>query len=350
MIHQVGRTSDLASNGEAPFASEIIKHLGHLQQSRVLDMTFGTGRHAKLILEHDPSAMVIAVDADRTAWQAAQAWQEEVGHQQVIPLRARFSELPAELQKLSIEPQSLDCAIIETGCSDFQLHHQRRGFNHARDGGMLDLRLDPDLRPQLPSGSEILQRINEKNLNKILKYYGGSLSSSKHVTQAIIESRYMFHSFKSVEELYEVLEAPAKDLAKKTAREPEDMLVNLVFHTILALRKFINDELNEFEYALRVVAENYLKPNGILFVISSTMAEDKIVQKVFQAAQVPAEARGNFKFSSRSFENFQVKPWEMIAQDVQGVKKVKAILNPKFKRFSLVVVRRTDAQRSIHIL
>lgn len=348
--HQAGQSPFVSTNVEATFASDIISHLGDLYQSHVLDMTFGTGRHSKLILEKDPLATIIAVDADKTAWETAKAWQDEIGNHQVFPLRARFSELPEELQKLNIEPETLDCAIIETGCSDFQLHNQRRGFNHTRDGGMLDLRLDPDIRPQLPTGAEILQRINEKDLNKILKYYGGSLSSSKHVAQAVIESRYMFHSFKSVEELYEILESLAKNLAQKTAREPDDMLVNLVYHTILALRKFINDELNEFEYALRVVAENYLKPGGILFVISNTLAEDKIAQKVLQAAQVPAEARGNFKFTSRAFESYQERPWEIIAQDVQAAKKVKANLNPKFKRSSLVVARRTDVKRTIHHL
>jgi len=44
------------------------------------------------------------------------------------------------------------------------------------------------------------------------------------------------------------------------------------------LRIFVNDELNELHFLLRVVAENFLKPGAVLALVTRTEEEAKYVQ------------------------------------------------------------------------
>ena len=49
--------------------------------------------------------------------------------------------------------------------------------------------------------------------------------------------------------------------------------------TITALRIFVNDELNQLDFAIRYLATKYLKIDGILAVIAHNDAEKKVVQR-----------------------------------------------------------------------
>ena len=63
----------------------------------------------------------------------------------------------------------------------------------------LDLRDEStDSEVNLPSASNVLQHIGEKELYKLLKYYGQLGSWSKHIVEKILEARYMFHRFETI--------------------------------------------------------------------------------------------------------------------------------------------------------
>ena len=50
-----------------------------------------------------------------------------------------------------------------------------------------------------PTASDLLQHIGDKELNKMLKVYGELGQWSKFVTEVIIEARYMFHRFETIQ-------------------------------------------------------------------------------------------------------------------------------------------------------
>ena len=51
----------------------------------------------------------------------------------------------------------------------------------------------------------------------------------------------------------------------------------LLSATLTALRAFVNDELNQLDFAITYLAAKYLKPQGCLAVIAHTQAEEKVV-------------------------------------------------------------------------
>eukprot|EP00095_Tigriopus_kingsejongensis_P006883 maker-scaffold125_size330479-snap-gene-0.9 protein:Tk06883 transcript:maker-scaffold125_size330479-snap-gene-0.9-mRNA-1 annotation:"s-adenosyl-l-methionine-dependent methyltransferase mett5d1" len=331
------------SAGTVAFAPEILFHLRDRGTGlNYLDMTFGDGGHSQLLLDRDPGARLVASDCD------AQAYQAAVARSDVLPLQARISELPGQLQAHGWAPGSFDVVLLDTGCSERQLQDPLRGFAWSREAGRLDLRLDPDRFPQRPTGSEVLQRLDERQLTKIIKYYGGVSQTAKHVASAMVEARYLFHTFKSVEELYEILTPTARQVAEKTAQDPEDLLLRMVHQTLIALRAFVNDELHELEYGLRVVAENYLKPQGLLFVISRTLSEDKVIHKVIKSAHVPTNATRYVKHTEREFQDYQVKSWLVQQEVAQYVKKTHTVPHPKFKKANFLAAQRTTETRTLH--
>ena len=75
---------------------------------------------------------------------------------------------------------------------------------HQKDA-LLDLRNESTLSQSelnKPSASDILQHISERELYKLLKVYGALGNWAKFVAQEIIEARYMFHQFKTVQVSY----------------------------------------------------------------------------------------------------------------------------------------------------
>ena len=96
------------------FCQEFLQHLKNIRDEnsssarplRVLDMTFGSGGHSNLILEQCESdeveVEVVASDCDLGSYLAAQELSERFDADQLIPVRAKFSDLPNALTEMGI--------------------------------------------------------------------------------------------------------------------------------------------------------------------------------------------------------------------------------------------------------
>lgn len=91
---------------------------------------------------------------------------------------------------------SFDGILIDMGVSVAQWEDRERGFCPTRNG-LLDLRLDSDLEPTKPTGSEVLQHLQEQRLWKLLKEYGGMKQRARYAALAVAEARYMFQKFQT---------------------------------------------------------------------------------------------------------------------------------------------------------
>jgi len=252
---------------------------------RILDMTFGSGGHTCYILDQfrrsgvEGSIEVYASDCDPESYNLARRIMSErnYGMKELVPIKSSFQNLEKELEEKGVEPGTLSGILIDTGVSTIQWANQQRGFCHLRDG-TLDLRLDPNQNS--PKGYEVLQNIDENSLVKLLRTYGG-LKSAKHVATAILEARYMQYEFKTVQELTEIMETAVKHATKTPHSDTADpqIVSDFVMKTITALRIFVNDELNQLDFAIRYLATKYLKNDGILAVIAHTEAEKKVVHR-----------------------------------------------------------------------
>jgi len=253
---------------------------------KILDMTFGSGGHTCYILDQfriagvQGSISLYASDCDTESYNLARRImsEREYDAKMLVPIRSDFKNLEHNLLEKGVEPGTLSGILIDTGVSTMQWADQKRGFCHLRDG-TLDLRLDPF--QNTPKAYEVLQNIEDTSLLKLLRTYGSLKSNAKHIATAILEARFMQYEFKTVHELTEIMEAAVKHATKTPHGDDADpqMVVEFLTKTITALRMFVNDELNQLDYAIRYLAVKFLKVDGILAVIAHNEAERKVVQR-----------------------------------------------------------------------
>lgn len=308
-----------------------------------LDMTFGNGGHTSLILDHEPQSTVIAADRDPASYEAAEKMASRYPEGSLVPVQARFSQLPRELERLGIHRKSIHGLLIDTGVSGLQWTDNKRGFCPWKKG-ILDLRMDPDYGSgSQPTASEVLRHIDEKSLIRVLKVYGGLNQKARHVANAILEARYMFHHFQTTQELYEVICTASRN-ALHQPNEPADRRLTwkLMTGTLTALRMLVNNEINEFEFALNNVASNYLAEGGVVIAITYTEAERKVAHAALNEVQVPF--RTDFEWNEKDVDVLHnQRPWEAIyAQPPLPLSEAEKTLNPRLQDAALFSARRTQ--------
>jgi len=272
----------------------------------ILDMTFGSGGHTNLLLKHSSGLVdrIVVCDCDRLAYNEAKELRAR-NPDKVVAFKSRFGNLPNLLLDAGFTPGCFDGILIDTGCSSHQWEDPARGFCPNREGP-LDLRYDP--APSVPTASEVLQNIDDRDLLRMMKSYSGlGPNMSKYVANAIVEARYLFHKFLTTQELYEVLRSAARTYVMekesqfnyKAARGCRDVtnsssndVLNekviarkMMRETLIALQLFVNNDINELHFAVNNVARNFLKPEtGVLVAIVNSKAETKVVESSLKEA------------------------------------------------------------------
>jgi len=314
---------------------------------RILDMTFGSGGHTCYILDQfrragvQGSIVVYASDCDPESYNLARRIMSErnYGIKELVPIRSSFQNLEEQLIEKGVEPGTLSGILIDTGISTIQWANQQRGFCHLRDG-TLDLRLDPFQNS--PKGYEVLQNIEENSLVKLLRTYG-SLKAARHVATAILEARYMQYEFKTVHELTEIMETAVKHARRTPHSDTADpqLVSEFVMKTITALRIFVNDELNQLDFAIRYLATKYLKVDGILAVIAHNEAEKKVVHRCLKQISLDEFEDPNEMLSTQEIEKIQQQnPWKIIQGEPMPLPMAEQILYPRFKNAVLFAAQR----------
>lgn len=252
--------------------NEVLEHLQPKPKQKILDMTFGAGGHTKALLAATPELHVFALDRDPTANEYAKQLQREFPSQ-VTPLLGRFSELPSLLKENNVDFDSLDGILCDFGCSSMQFDEADRGFALSKNGP-LDMRMDKDRYPDQPTAAQVLAKIDEDDLARILKVYGEE-KNAKRIARAIVEARYMFKRIETTKELSDVVNAACDE---EYRLDKLNRQTNVATKTFQALRIFVNNELNEINYGM-VLAAKYLKVGGRLVTITFHSLEDTIVKR-----------------------------------------------------------------------
>lgn len=253
-------------------ANEVIEYLQPEKNSLVIDMTFGAGGHTKRILDSSDKIKVIALDRDPTAHQLALEMQTKYPNR-LIPVLGRFSELPQLLSKLNVKQNSVDGILFDFGCSSMQFDEGSRGFAISRNG-FLDMRMDKDRFPEQPTAAEILAKIDEEDLARIIKVYGEE-KYAKKIARAVIDAR---HAIKKIETTKELADLVYAVCGGEIRVDKMDRPSHIATKTFQAIRIFVNNELNEINYGMNL-SEKYLKIGGRLLTITFHSLEDTIVKR-----------------------------------------------------------------------
>ncbi|XP_055387574.1 probable methyltransferase-like protein 15 homolog [Condylostylus longicornis] len=283
----------------------------------IIDMTFGAGGHSKEILKRFENVKIYALDCDPISYNYAKTLQKEHPGQ-VIPLLGKFSDLPLILKSMGEENILVDGILFDFGCSSMQFDKAERGFSISKNGP-LDMRMN-NVDPNQLTAGEILSKIDEVDLIKILKIYGEE-KQAKKIARSIVSARSLF-KINTTKQLADLVESCFNDNCNRV-----DKLLrpaHSATKTFQALRIFVNNELNEINFGIKL-AYKLLKLNGRLVTLTFHSLEDTIVKRHLQSSilQNKKYKIDALKYSSHDFfydneilEHILKRKWKQLHKHV----------------------------------
>jgi 16S rRNA (cytosine1402-N4)-methyltransferase len=244
-------------------AREVVRLLLPAPGKLLLDGTLGGGGHSELLLAE--GANVIGIDRDPRAIAAATARLARYG-EAFRAVRADFRDAKNVLSALGLS--GVDGALVDLGVSSPQLDDPARGFSF-REAGPLDMRMGEEGE----TVAELLQRVDERELARILSEYGEE-PFARPVARAIKRA---------------VAEGEALDTARLAAvvagaipRRAWPKRIHPATRTFQALRIAVNDELGALAQWLDSLPA-LVNPGGRAAAIAFHSLEDRMVKERFRA-------------------------------------------------------------------
>ena len=243
-------------------SQELIAGLDVKSNGRYLDATAGGGGHSELILNQGENIKLLAIDRDETAIAAVKTRLARYYPQQLEFWQGNF----ADYRSGNI---LFDGIIADLGVSSPQLDVAERGFSF-RSTAPLDMRMD---RSQKITAAEIVNHWKEVSLANLIYEYGEE-RFSRRIAKKIVQQR----PFRTTTEL-------ADAIASTVPGKYRHGRIHPATRTFQALRIEVNQELQSLEKLIEV-APTWLKPDGIIGIISFHSLEDRIVKHRFRDSEL----------------------------------------------------------------
>ncbi len=209
----------------------------------LLDLTFGTGGHSLLIGRHlGTDGLIAGMDADQEALKVGKKRLSEKLDCEFRVFQGRFSQAKEVLAQVGIK--GFDLILADLGIGTHQLDNPARGFSFEADG-VLDMRFDTEAGR---SAAEIVNQTPEKELADIF-YKLGQERFSRQIASAICRRR-LEEPIKSPAELAQI----AKEVYIPRTRGKR-WRIHPATRIFMALRIYVNDELNELDKLLGILPE-----------------------------------------------------------------------------------------------
>ena len=255
---------------QATMQSDVVKHYPVLLNELIsiitpqyggtfIDCTFGQGGYTKKILSYQ-NTQVIALDRDLESKKKADKISKEF-QDRFIFKNKKFSQL----DDLKLKNINLRGIIFDLGYSTTQIKDPKKGLSFNSLG---DLNMQMGLNDF--SAKEAINRLDEKDLEKIFKFFGEEKYAKKIASSVVKQRKINKIDTKSLVELIE-----------KTKKK-KNFKIHSATKVFQALRIFVNKEITELIYGL-IAAAKVLKKDGILAVVTFHSLEDKIVKHFFKS-------------------------------------------------------------------
>ncbi len=241
---------------------ELIAGLNINPQGHYLDATAGGGGHSELILDRGENIKLLAIDRDETAIAATKVRLARYYPQQLDFWQGNFADY---------QPGNLlfEGIIADLGVSSPQLDVQERGFSF-RNAAPLDMRMD---RSDGITAAEIVNHWKEVSLADLIYEYGEE-RFSRRIAKKIVQQR----PFQTTTDL-------AMAIASTVPGKYRHGRIHPATRTFQALRIEVNQELKSLEKFIDH-APGWLKPGGIIGIISFHSLEDRIVKHRFRGSEL----------------------------------------------------------------
>jgi 16S rRNA (cytosine1402-N4)-methyltransferase len=257
-----------------------VEENAHLKnQACYIDATLGLGGHTVEIVKR--GGKVLGIDADTDALEIAQkriktacpatilSPSETDCGSSFIPFHGNFKDI----EKIAKETgfKDVEGILFDLGVSSPQLTSQERGFSFRNEAAVLDMRLDKE--NQTVKACDLLNVLSKSQLNelflKVLDY-----NFSQRITTEIVRYREK-QPIKNVGEFLKIID-------KANPNRKKNNPATLPF---MAIRMAVNSELENLNEALPK-AQELLKSQGRLAVISFHSGEDAIVKHIFKSWEI----------------------------------------------------------------
>ncbi len=239
--------------------AEIVSIITPQNGGTFIDCTFGQGGYTKKILDFSETK-VIAIDRDLESHKKAKEIEKKFEN------RFLFKNLKfSQLNNLKIKNENIKGVIFDLGYSYTQIKDPKKGLSFE-SVGELNMRMGINDF----SAKEAINFLDEKELEKIFRYFGEE-KESKRIAHNIIEDRKSREI--TTEELVRIVESSKRKKNYKTHSATK------IFQ---ALRIFVNKEISELIYGL-INAAKIVKKDGVIAVVTFHSLEDKIVKYFFKS-------------------------------------------------------------------
>ena len=229
----------------------------------LVDATLGRAGHARALLEACPGLLLIGVDADPAAIEAARELLAPYADR-VTLVHARYDEIPAIVAEAP-RPTRIMGLLFDLGVSSPQLDDPARGFAYAQDAP-LDMRMD---LTKDRTAADIVNGYPAAELARVLRDYGEE-RFARRIADAVVRERSRAPITSTLR-----LSAIVKDAIPAATRRTGG---NPAKRTFQALRIEVNDELGTLRRALPA-ALDVLAVGGRVVVLAYHSLEDRIVKR-----------------------------------------------------------------------
>ena len=232
----------------------------------LVDATLGRAGHARALLEACPGLLLVGIDADVAAIEAATELLAPFANR-VTLVHARYDEIPAILSAGSVTagPDQVMGLLFDLGVSSPQLDDPGRGFSYAQDAP-LDMRMD--LTKDL-TAADIVNGYPAAELARVFRDYGEE-RFARRIADAMVRERAKA-PITSTQRLSGIVKDAIPAATRRTGGNPAK-------RTFQALRIEVNDELGTLRRALPA-ALGVLAVGGRVVVLAYHSLEDRIVKR-----------------------------------------------------------------------
>jgi len=239
--------------------NELISILPPRYGGTFIDCTFGQGGYTKKILSF-PDTKVIGLDRDIESLKIARDIEDKFKNRFLFK-NIKFSQL----NNLKLKNENIKGVIFDLGYSYTQIKDPKKGLSFNTVG-----ELNMKMGINNFSAKEAVNLLDEKELEKIFKYFGEE-KESKRIAHNIVEDRKNREI--TTEELVRIIDSSKRKKNYKTHSATK------IFQ---ALRIFVNKEISELIYGL-INAAKVVKKDGVIAVVTFNSLEDKIVKYFFKS-------------------------------------------------------------------
>ncbi|MDD6356995.1 MAG: 16S rRNA (cytosine(1402)-N(4))-methyltransferase RsmH [Bacteroidales bacterium] len=293
--------------------SETINGLNINPNGIYVDVTFGGGGHSREILKHlGKNGRLYSFDQDLDAQKNA------IDDKRFTFVHGNFRFLRNFMHFYGIE--AVDGILADLGVSSHHFDDAGRGFSFRFDSP-LDMRMNQ----KAPfTAADILNTYEEQQLASLFRIYG-ELNDARQLARKIAKAR----ESQKIETTGQLIE-----LAKpKLGKEQEKKYWAKVFQS---LRIEVNNEMRALKELL-VQANELLKPDGRIAVITYHSLEDRMVKNFFRSGNFDGEAEKDF------YGNI-ISPLEAVNNKVITPSEEEMQQNPRSRSAKLRIARKKQVK------